>query len=320
MLGGKTEQEVTHLARPLKMGLDYFPFDVDFFQDEGIQLLRGEHGSLGLEVYMRLLCLIYHNNGYYYVWNERKPALIAQSTGCTPQKIILIVHSCVKWSLFDDKLFCEGSILTSRSIQRRYLAAIRERARKADAAGRQITVDARYWLVDEFETAQGLVQLAHPADSSGNNPGFSAEKPPFITGKTHKENQRKEEQTKEQKSRAAGKNPPDAPAAPPLSPPQISPAEYEALCAQFGKAAVDAKRIHLLSWMRETGRTPRDPAAKLRDWLTSDCAPVQPGPAAPSSAPYVGKRTGAHCFSQRTYDDGDLDHLFSTLEELSAGP
>ena len=141
------------------MGLDYFPFDVDFFQDEGIQLLRGEHGSLGLEVYMRLLCLIYHNNGYYYVWNERKPALIAQSTGCTPQKIILIVHSCVKWSLFDDKLFCEGGILTSRSIQRRYLAAIRERARKADAAGRQISVEARYWLVDEIETAQGLVDL-----------------------------------------------------------------------------------------------------------------------------------------------------------------
>ena len=83
---------------------------------------------------------------------------------------------------------------------------------------------------------------------------------------------------------------------------------------------MDAKRIHLLSWMRETGRSPRDPAAKLRDWLTSDCAPVQPAPAAPSSAPYVGKRTGAHCFSQRTYDDGDLDHLFSTLEELSAGP
>ena len=320
MLGVKTEQEVTHLARPLKMGLDYFPFDVDFFQDEGIQLLRGEHGSLGLEVYMRLLCLIYHNNGYYYVWNERKPALIAQSTGCTPQKVILIVRSCAKWSLFDNKLFCEDGILTSRSIQRRYLAAIRERARKADAAGRQITVEARYWLVNEIETAQGLVQLAPPADSSGKAPVFSAEKPPLFTGKSHKENQRKEEKTKEQESRAAGKNPPDAPAAAPLSPPQIAPAEYEALCAQFGKAAVDAKRIHLLSWMRETGRSPRDPAAKLRDWLASDCAPVRSAPAAPAYPAYPGKRTGAHNFTQRSYEDAELEHLFSTLEELSTGP
>ena len=111
-------------------------------------------------------------------------------------------------------------------------------------------MEARYWLVDEIETAQGLVQLAPPADSSGKAPVFSAEKPPLFTGKSHKENQRKEEKTKEQESRAAGKNPPDAPAAAPLSPPQIAPAEYEALCAQFGKAAVDAKRIHLLSWMR----------------------------------------------------------------------
>ena len=308
------------MARPLKMGLDYFPFDVDFFQDEDIQLIKSEHGSLGVEVYMRLLCLIYHFNGYYYVWNERKPALIAQSTGCTPQKIDLIVRSCVKWSLFDDKLFCEDGILTSRSIQRRYLAAIRERARKADAAGRQITVEARYWLVNEIETAQGLVQLAPPADSSGKAPVFSAEKPPLFTGKSHKENQRKEEKTKEQESRAAGKNPPDAPAAAPLSPPQIAPAEYEALCAQFGKAAVDAKRIHLLSWMRETGRSPRDPAAKLRDWLASDCAPVRSAPAAPAYPAYPGKRTGAHNFTQRSYEDAELEHLFSTLEELSTGP
>ena len=34
------------MARPLKMGLDYFPFDVDFFQDEGIQLLRGIVGGV----------------------------------------------------------------------------------------------------------------------------------------------------------------------------------------------------------------------------------------------------------------------------------
>ncbi|MGN1250730.1 MAG: DUF4373 domain-containing protein [Candidatus Spyradocola sp.] len=311
------------MARPLKMGLDYFPFDVDFFQDEDIQLIKSEHGSLGVEVYMRLLCLIYHFNGYYYVWNERKPALIAQSTGCTPQKIDLIVRSCVKWSLFDDKLFCEDGILTSRSIQRRYLAAIRERARKADAAGRQITVVARYWLVDEIETAQGLVQLAQSEDFAGNNPGFSAEKPPIVTGKTHKVNQRKVNQSKEKESTAGGMNPPpDAPAAP-LTPPKLSPPEYEALCAQFGKAAVDAKWAHLLSWIRENGRTPRDPAAKLRDWLTSDSAPAQTAPAqtAPAPAPaYTGKRTGAHNFTQRTYEDDDLSYLYATLEDLAEGP
>lgn len=308
------------MARPQKMGLDYFPLDVDFIHDEELRLLKGEHGSLGFEVYVTLLCLIYSKNGYYYEWNERKPALLAQGAGanCTPQKADLIVQSCVKWSLFDGTLFYERGILTSQGIQRRYLAAIKERARKAAAAGRQIQVDARYWLVDEISTAQGLVQPVDPSHPSGKNTGSSAEKPPLLHGNIHKEEERKEEKSKEKQSRPAGKNPPvGAPAAPSPSPIQLAPSDYDALCAHFGKGAVDAKMAHLLSWSLETGRAPRDPAAKLRDWLTSDCPPAQSAGAAPA---YLGKRTGAHCFTQRSYEDDDLDYLFSSPEDLLAGP
>lgn len=32
------------MARPNKMGLDYFPFDVDFFNDEKIVAISGNSG------------------------------------------------------------------------------------------------------------------------------------------------------------------------------------------------------------------------------------------------------------------------------------
>ena len=35
------------MARPNKMGLDYFPFDVDFFNDEKIVAISGEFGIKG---------------------------------------------------------------------------------------------------------------------------------------------------------------------------------------------------------------------------------------------------------------------------------
>ena len=35
------------MARPQKWGLDYFPFDVDFFEDAKLSIIRNEFGSKG---------------------------------------------------------------------------------------------------------------------------------------------------------------------------------------------------------------------------------------------------------------------------------
>jgi len=40
------------VARPEIKGLKYFPFDVGFFRDRKIKLIRGEQGSDGVEVYL----------------------------------------------------------------------------------------------------------------------------------------------------------------------------------------------------------------------------------------------------------------------------
>ena len=317
------------MARGPKGGLDYFPLDVDFFEDDKILQLEDEHGEQGVLVYLRLLCRIYRNNGYYEVWDSGKPALVAKRIGIggNPRKVDLIVRSCVKWSLFDRKLFDAGGVLTSVGIQRRYLHAIRERAKKAAAKGRKICVDPAVWLLDEEETRDGLVCVRSLDILPGNNAQFSREESGEVPGRIRKEEERKEEKSKEEERRGAG--PALAPLAaataphPPsaaLSPAKafglvnLSGTDYEGLCARFGQGAVDAKIAHMDAWLRETGRSVRSCAATLNDWLTQDL----PQSAPPAQvAPPAGKKTGAHAFTQRTYTDEELDALLYTdLDDL----
>lgn len=53
------------MARPLKKGLTYFPFDVDIFQDGKIRRLRSRYGNDGIIAYIYLLCSVYSSEGYY---------------------------------------------------------------------------------------------------------------------------------------------------------------------------------------------------------------------------------------------------------------
>ena len=47
------------MARPRKRGLEYFPFDVDFFSDKKIKVLKGRFGADGVMIYIYLLCEVY---------------------------------------------------------------------------------------------------------------------------------------------------------------------------------------------------------------------------------------------------------------------
>ena len=50
------------MGRRVKKGLDYFPLDVDFFQDIKIRKLIRCQGGKALTVYIALLCNIYLNS------------------------------------------------------------------------------------------------------------------------------------------------------------------------------------------------------------------------------------------------------------------
>lgn len=110
------------MARPIKYGLDYFPFDVDFFSDEKLYAISGEFGIKGEITTIKLLCAVYRN-GYYIEWTEMlKYKLIKELPGVSPELLDQIIKRLVKWDFFDKGLFDTASILTSRGIQRRYQA------------------------------------------------------------------------------------------------------------------------------------------------------------------------------------------------------
>ena len=58
------------MARPRKRGLDYFPFDVTFFSDKKIRILKSRFGADGIEIYIYLLCEIYKEGYFIHLDND----------------------------------------------------------------------------------------------------------------------------------------------------------------------------------------------------------------------------------------------------------
>lgn len=115
------------MARPKKEGIDYFPFDVDFFTDDKIEPISGEFGIKGEIVAIRLLCTIYKENGYFARWDDRLKLSLASRCKVTPELVNDIVIRLVKWEFLDKDLFNSDKILTSKGIQERFKEATRKR-------------------------------------------------------------------------------------------------------------------------------------------------------------------------------------------------
>ena len=150
------------MARPQKEGLDYFPFDVDFFSDTKIRILQGAYGNNGITLYIYLLSKIY-KNGYYLAIDEDVLELAAADVGISLDLTRQIVAYLAKRSLFDNTLFSSVTVLTSPGIQRRFQLGVRTRAKKT-----AVTVKGEYWLLEKDET-EPFIQVQSNGNSSGKN-------------------------------------------------------------------------------------------------------------------------------------------------------
>ncbi len=120
------------MARPRKTGLDYFPFDVDFFDDEKIVAIAGEYGIKGEITTVKLLCAIYRN-GYFIEWSEfLQMKMLKSLPGVSAELLNQIVRRLVKWNFFDKNLFDSANVLSSSGIQRRYFQGVRRRSSSMD--------------------------------------------------------------------------------------------------------------------------------------------------------------------------------------------
>ena len=159
------------MARPTKLGLDYFPHDTHTDEDTALQLLEAEFGLDGYAVYFKLLESIYAQ-GYAKQWGEDECLLFAKKMGTvTVPRLSEIIKGCIRRSLFDEGVYNLFQILTSKSIQLRWLEAKRK-----DVSA----IDPKVCLIEQ--TAKGV---SSPRKNDKNEEkGVFAAKTPVNTAKT----------------------------------------------------------------------------------------------------------------------------------------
>ena len=130
------------MARPIKDGVDYFPKNTDFYQDDKVRLLRARFGAKGMYLLDYLLCEIYGKNGYYTEWNVNKCFLVSDGAGCGCDSGFVkeFITGCLQCSFFDERVFNVFGVLTSSGIQRRYIRMFNSRE--------EIQIIKEYCLLD----------------------------------------------------------------------------------------------------------------------------------------------------------------------------
>ncbi|MBF7125493.1 DUF4373 domain-containing protein [Pediococcus pentosaceus] len=130
------------MARPTKVGLDYFPFDVDFNVNEKTEAIMGEFGAKGVLPTIFIFSAIY-KRGYFLEWTPLvKNSLANRIDGVNSKLVEQVVNRLVAYGTFDEELFNSAKVLTSLRIQTTYLEATKRRKAPRPTL---------YWLVDEIE-------------------------------------------------------------------------------------------------------------------------------------------------------------------------
>lgn len=140
-------------GRP-KQGIDYAGWSVNIFDgDTKIDKLLDAQGWVGFSIYFYLCQMAYKFDGYFYRWAYDDSASTARRMGggIGSGTVEETVRYCLQIGLFDQRLFDEWNILTSKGIQRRFLAAIQGRRVKS--------VISNYWLLKNDES-KGLEKCA----------------------------------------------------------------------------------------------------------------------------------------------------------------
>lgn len=170
------------MARPIAVGLKYFPFDVDLLDDEALDFLRNKYGMIVNEVYIGLLCLLYKKYGYYIPYETEK-----EKEDCTwyiykhirggkyspdTKTVATVIDACVARELFSRELY--PKIITSKRAQSTFYSCTAER--------KSVPISQEIWLLDLKDMEK--LSTKHPyyievtrQNKSDDKPSFSDDKP-----------------------------------------------------------------------------------------------------------------------------------------------
>lgn len=142
----------------MKNGIEYFPLNTNFFDDDKIALVEVDHGYLGSYVLLRIISKIYDSEGYYCHWGEDERKLFVKRIGGKDfdlKKLDEIVDSSLSREFFDRTMYEKYEILTSRGIQKRFFEAV---------SRRQVQVYREYMLIPEVRTKYANVKFVSLAE------------------------------------------------------------------------------------------------------------------------------------------------------------
>lgn len=144
------------MAGKSKKRIDYAGWSVDIFSNDiKIDKLLDAHGWVGFGVYFYLCQMAFGGEGYYYEWGYDLCASTARKMGggVGSGTVKETVDYCLQIGLFDKGLFDGWGVLTSRGIQKSYLAVVKGNSR------RTVEIYKEYWLLDisKNEDCQGVV-------------------------------------------------------------------------------------------------------------------------------------------------------------------
>ena len=117
------------MARPPKVGLDYFPLDVNFLNDLKTKKIVRSYGASAVAVALNVFINIYRDNGYYAECDDDFIFLITDELKLDEEYTKNVIKKMVEVDFFDKNLYENHKILTSIGIQNRYILASGRRVR-----------------------------------------------------------------------------------------------------------------------------------------------------------------------------------------------
>lgn len=170
------------MGRQVKTGLDYFPFEIKFFNDIKVRKLIKYQGGRSVVIYTCLLCNIYEK-GYYMVWDNELPFLVSEITGFEEGYIKEVINCCFSVGLFDKNLREKSNVITSKGIQERYDTISKLSKRKnqikefslinseeTSIYSEEISINSEEMPINSEESAQSKVKKSKVNKSIDSNP------------------------------------------------------------------------------------------------------------------------------------------------------
>ncbi len=185
------------MARPIKVGLDYFPLDVGFLNDRKIRFIKSLYGADAVSALVAIYSAIYEDEGYFIELDDLAILDLAEKSCVEVQTLVEIIKCATDIGLFSKRVANEYNVLTSGGIQKRYL----------EAKKRSVNVDINqgYCVVNDTETPIIATLTKDQKDATNGvnvyrNPHYCIQKPPLNDEMRGRGTQSKVKESKEKQS------------------------------------------------------------------------------------------------------------------------